>query len=44
MCPKSKHLKHLIFEGWVGDLGLEGFVVEIFFGNMVCLEKLEGQF
>ena len=44
MCPKPKHLKHLIFEVLVGDLGVEGFVVETFFGNMVCLEKFEGEF
>ena len=44
MCPKPKHLKNLIFEVLVGDLGVEGFVVETFFGNKVCLEKLEGEF
>ena len=43
MCPKPKHLKHLIFEVLVGDLGVERFVVETLFGNMVCLEKLEGE-
>ena len=43
MCPKPKHLKHLILEVLVGDLGVEGFVVETFFGNMVCLEKVEGE-
>jgi len=43
MCPKTKHLKHFIFEVLVGDLGVEGFGVETFFGEVVCLEKLEGE-
>jgi len=25
MCPKLKHLKHLVREVLVGDLGVEGF-------------------
>jgi len=43
MCPKPKHLKHFIFEVLVGDLEVEGFGVETFFGEVVCLEKLEGE-
>ena len=43
MCPKLKHLKHLIFEVSVGDLGVEGFCVETFGGEMVSLEKFEGE-
>jgi len=43
MCPKLKHLKHLIFEVLVGDLGVEGFCVETFWGEMVSLEKFEGE-
>jgi len=27
----------------VDDLGVEGFGVETLFGEMVCLEKLEGE-
>ena len=34
MCPKPKHLKHLIFEVLVGDLGVERFVVETLFGKI----------
>jgi len=30
MCPKLKHLKHLVLEVLVGDLGVEG--------ERVCLE------
>ena len=30
ICPKLKHLKHLICEVSVGDLGVEGFCVETF--------------
>jgi len=41
MCPKPKHLKHFIFEGLVGDLGVEGFCAETFWGEMVSLEKFE---
>ena len=43
MCPKLKHLKHLIFEVSVGDLGVKGFCVETFWGEMVSLEKFEGE-
>jgi len=43
MCPKPKHLKHFIFEVLVGDLGDVEEFVETFFGEVVCLEKLEGE-
>ena len=43
MCPKLKHLKHLIFQGSMGDLGVEGFCVETFWGEIVSLEKFEGE-
>jgi len=43
MCLKLKHLKHFIFEVLVGDLGVEGFSVETFWGEMVSLEKIEGE-
>jgi len=41
MCPKLKHLKHLVSEILVGDLRVEGVCVETFWGEMVCFEKME---
>ena len=43
MSPKLKHLKYLVFEVLVGDLEVEGFWVETFWKEVVCLEKLEGE-
>jgi len=43
ICSKLKHLKHLVFKVLVGDLGVEGFCVENFWGEVVSLEKLEGE-
>ena len=42
MCPKLKHLKHFVFEVLVGDLGVEGFLVETFGLEVGWFEKLEG--
>jgi len=44
MCPKLKHLKHFGFEVLVSDLGVEGSRVETFWEEVVCFEKLEGEF
>jgi len=35
MYPKLKHLKHFVFEVLVGDLGVKGFCVEFFWGEVV---------
>ena len=43
MCPKLKHLKHLVLEVLVDDLGVEGFCVETCWGEVVSSEKLEGE-
>jgi len=43
ICSKLKHLKHLVFKVLVGNLGVEGFCVETFWGEVVFLEKLEGE-
>ena len=41
MCPKLKHLKYFVFEGLVGDLGVEGCCVETFLREVVSFENLE---
>jgi len=43
MCPKLKHLKHLVRKVLVGDLGVEGFWVETFGLEVGWFEKLEGE-
>jgi len=43
ICPKLKHLKHLVFEVLVGDLGVEGFCGKTFWVEVVSFEKLEGE-
>jgi len=44
MCPKLKHLKYFGFEVLVGDLGVEGFCVEAFWEEVVCLKNWKENF
>jgi len=45
ICPKPRHLKHLVFEVLVADLGVEveGFSLETLGFKVVSFEKLEGK-